>query len=89
MVVTASFLPLGIYELWVKLALWKFAAVVGDLLVVSYLVHRITLDYRMKGQASKKDDDDSDGDPPAGLKGGSQASGNRAESTGAVSTKTR
>jgi uncharacterized membrane protein (DUF2068 family) len=85
--VTASFLPLGIYELCLKLALWKFAAVIGDLLVVSYLTHRILLDARIKAQESKKDEDDTDANPPSSLNGGAQISGNRLGSKGAVSTK--
>jgi uncharacterized membrane protein (DUF2068 family) len=34
-IVTASLLPIEVYELCVKLALWKFAAVVGNLLIVA------------------------------------------------------
>jgi uncharacterized membrane protein (DUF2068 family) len=49
-IVTGSLLPLEIYELWHKLALWKFAAVVGNLLIVLYLVHRLLLDARSKAQ---------------------------------------
>jgi uncharacterized membrane protein (DUF2068 family) len=49
-IVTASLLPLEVYELWLKLALWKFAAVVGNLLIVSYLIHRLMLDARFKAQ---------------------------------------
>jgi uncharacterized membrane protein (DUF2068 family) len=48
--VTGSLLPIEIYELWVKLAWWKFGAVVGNLLIVSYLIHRLLLDARFKAE---------------------------------------
>src|ERR1700722_5622133 len=37
-IVTGSLLPIEIYELFLKLAWWKFAAVVGNLLIVAYLI---------------------------------------------------
>ena len=49
-IVTGSLLPLEIYELFHKLALWKFAAVVGNLLILSYLIHRLLLDARSKAE---------------------------------------
>jgi uncharacterized membrane protein (DUF2068 family) len=49
-IVTGSLLPLEIWELYHKLAWWKFAAVVGNLLIVVYLVHRLLLDARFKAQ---------------------------------------
>jgi uncharacterized membrane protein (DUF2068 family) len=53
-VVTGSLLPLEIYELWVKVAWWKWAAVIGNLLIVSYLVHRLVLDARVKAQRRRQ-----------------------------------
>ena len=53
-IVTGSLLPLEIYELFVKLAWWKFAAVVGNLLIVAYLIHRLLLDARFKAQQRKR-----------------------------------
>jgi len=47
-IVTSSLLPLEVYELFHKLAWWKFAAVVGNLLIVTYLIHRLILDARFK-----------------------------------------
>jgi uncharacterized membrane protein (DUF2068 family) len=47
-IVTGSLLPLEIYELFVRVAWWKFAAVTGNLLIVLYLVHRLLLDERYK-----------------------------------------
>jgi uncharacterized membrane protein (DUF2068 family) len=61
--VTASLLPLEVYELFVKLAWWKFAAVVGNLLIVAYLIHRLRLDARFKAQQRQAKDNDKD-EPP-------------------------
>jgi uncharacterized membrane protein (DUF2068 family) len=47
-IVTASLLPLEVYELLLKVAWWKWAAVIGNLLILSYLIHRILLDVRTK-----------------------------------------
>ena len=53
-IVTGSLLPLEIYELWVKVAWWKWAAVIGNLLIVSYLVHRLVLDAQVKAQRRRQ-----------------------------------
>ncbi len=60
-IVTGSLLPLEIYELFLKIALWKFAAVTGNLLIVIYLVHRLLLDSRSRGDSP--DAGDRGGDP--------------------------
>lgn len=62
-IVTASLLPLEGYELFHKFALWKLAAVVGNLLIVSYLIHRILLDARTKTQQRQVDLENA-GSPP-------------------------
>ena len=49
-IVTGSLLPIEIYELYLKLALWKFAAVTGNLAILTYLVHRLLLDSRNRRQ---------------------------------------
>jgi uncharacterized membrane protein (DUF2068 family) len=49
-IVTGSLLPLEIWELYHKLAWWKFAVVMGNVLIVIYLVHRLLLDARFKAQ---------------------------------------
>ena len=54
-IVTGSLLPIEVYELFVKLAWWKFAAVVGNLLIVAYLVHRLLLDARFKAQTTRSE----------------------------------
>jgi uncharacterized membrane protein (DUF2068 family) len=43
-IVTGSLLPLEIYELYIHAVWWKFVAVVGNLLIVTYLIHRLRLD---------------------------------------------
>jgi uncharacterized membrane protein (DUF2068 family) len=53
-IVTASLLPIEVYELFHKLAWWKFAAVVGNLAIVSYLIHRLLLDARTKAQQRRE-----------------------------------
>jgi uncharacterized membrane protein (DUF2068 family) len=49
-IVTGSLLPLELYELFHKLAWWKLAVVMGNLLIVGYLIHRLLLDARFKAQ---------------------------------------
>ena len=49
-IVTGSLLPLELYEFFIKLAWWKFAVVVGNLLIVGYLIHRLLLDAHFKAQ---------------------------------------
>jgi uncharacterized membrane protein (DUF2068 family) len=63
-IVTGSLLPLEVYELFVKLAWWKFAAVVGNLLIVGYLVHRLLLDARFKARQNCEKPPRSTGDDP-------------------------
>jgi len=54
-IVTGSLLPIEVYELYVKLAWWKFGLLVGNLLIVAYLVHRLVLDARFKAQLREKE----------------------------------
>lgn len=53
-IVTASLLPLEIYELWIGVAWWKIVAVIGNLGIVSYLIHRILLDLRTKAAQRRR-----------------------------------
>jgi uncharacterized membrane protein (DUF2068 family) len=53
-IVTASLLPLEIYELSLGIAWWKVVAVVGNISIVSYLVHRIRLDLRTKAERRRQ-----------------------------------
>jgi len=61
-IVTGSLLPIELYELFVKLAWWKFGVVVGNLLIVTYLIHRLLLDARFKAQKIAAKDK---GEPPS------------------------
>ena len=54
---TGSLLPLEFYELYLQLAWWKFAVLFGNMLIVAYLIHRITLDARLKAAAAKEEVD--------------------------------
>ena len=63
-IVTGSLLPLEIYELCLKLAWWKFGAVVGNLLIVTYLIHRLLLDARFKAQPPEAEGKNK-GEPPS------------------------
>jgi uncharacterized membrane protein (DUF2068 family) len=53
--VTGSLLPLELWELFIKLAWWKLAIVSGNLLIVSYLIHRLILDAKFKAQQRRDD----------------------------------
>jgi len=53
-IVTGSLLPFEIYEIYIYATWWKFGIVVGNLLIVGYLIHRLTLDYRNEGQKKSK-----------------------------------
>jgi uncharacterized membrane protein (DUF2068 family) len=86
-VVTGSLLPLEIYEFFHKAAMWKCAAVVGNLLIVGYLIHRITLDARVKAQQLKRES--LDAGETSGLNGSHPASGERTGTSNSVTTKVR
>jgi uncharacterized membrane protein (DUF2068 family) len=45
---TGSLLPIEFYEIYLKLAWWKFGVLLGNLLIIIYLVHRLILDARYK-----------------------------------------
>ena len=47
---TGSLLPIEFWEIYLKLAWWKFAVVVGNLLIIVYLVHRLLLDASFKAR---------------------------------------
>ncbi len=68
-IVTGSLLPIEVYELVLKLALWKFVAVAGNLLIVGYLIHRLLLDARFKAkqreEAERAARQDTGTQPPA------------------------
>jgi len=55
---TGSLLPIEFGELYLKLAWWKFAVVVGNLLIIVYLIHRLRLDARNRQAASRVEDEE-------------------------------
>jgi uncharacterized membrane protein (DUF2068 family) len=64
-VVTGSLLPVEVYELFAKLAWWKLAMVIGNLLIVGYLIHRLILDSRFKAENGSKSNAAAKADPVA------------------------
>ncbi len=48
LVVTGSFLPFEVYLMYLHLAWWKSLLIIGNVLIVVSLVHRIMLDYHNK-----------------------------------------
>ena len=50
LVVTGSFLPFEGYLIYNKLEWWKLVLMLGNLLIIVYLVHRLLLDARFKAQ---------------------------------------
>ena len=64
-IMTASLLPLEVYELCVtSLAWWKFAAVLGNVLIVAYLIHRLLLDAHSKARQNQDKQDKQEKPPP-------------------------
>ena len=57
--VTGSLLPIEVYELFVGLRWWKFTAVVCNLLIVGYLIHRLLLDAHFKAERLRKNQEQS------------------------------
>lgn len=53
-IITGSFLLPEIYALTLKFALWKVAAVTGNVAIISYLIHRLILDARFKRQRQEE-----------------------------------
>ena len=50
LVSTGSLLPIEFYEIYRKLAWWKFGVLLGNLLIILYLIHRLLLDARFKAR---------------------------------------
>ena len=59
-IITGSLLPVEIWTMIQKAELWKLGLIVGNLLIVGYLVHRLRLDYTRRHDSALQDD------PPAG-----------------------
>lgn len=56
-VVTGSLLPFEIYEMYIYATWWKLVIIVGNFLIVGYLIHRLRLDARNKLASKKKDEE--------------------------------
>jgi len=55
LVSTGSLLPIEFYEIYLKLAWWKFGVLFGNLLIIVYLIHRLLLDARFKAEQLRAD----------------------------------
>jgi uncharacterized membrane protein (DUF2068 family) len=86
LVSTGSLLPVEFYELYLSIALWKIVVLLGNLLIVAYLVHRITLDARLKASSAQPEGDGLAPDASPGYRTKPAASD---KTNGAVTTKTR
>jgi len=82
---TGSLLPLELWELHISLAWWKFAVLFGNVLIVVYLIHRITLDARLKAAAAQAENDGSEPKAAPDYRAKAPAG----ETNGIVPTKTR
>lgn len=60
-IVTGSLLPFEIYAMFLKVLWWKGVVILGNLLILAYLVHRLRLDFTNAHRRSDKNDDE----PPA------------------------
>jgi len=54
-IVTGSLLPVEFYEIYLRMAWWKFGVVLGNLLIVLYLIHRLLLDSGCDDSPQEKD----------------------------------
>jgi uncharacterized membrane protein (DUF2068 family) len=54
LVSTGSLLPIEVWEIYRKLAWWKFGVVLGNLLIIIYLVHRLVLDAQFKARQQRE-----------------------------------
>ncbi|MCE0484833.1 MAG: DUF2127 domain-containing protein [Methylacidiphilales bacterium] len=66
-IVTGSFLPFEIYEIFVRVVWWKFLIVAGNLLIVGYLVHRLMLDARNEKVGEQPAKKNSPAAPPSSV----------------------
>jgi uncharacterized membrane protein (DUF2068 family) len=56
-IVTGSLLPFEIWTLILKVEWWKCGAILGNLLILTYLIHRLRLDFT--NSPGRRGDDDS------------------------------
>ncbi len=87
---TGSFLPFELWALFERVMWWKLTLLMGNLLIVSYLVHRILLDEKLKRGDDGPGGQAKGGDlpvAPSGLNGSQQTPGDHVGSTRPVSSK--
>jgi uncharacterized membrane protein (DUF2068 family) len=56
-IITGSLLPFEIWTMFAQVEWWKAGLIVGNLLIVGYLVHRLWLDRHRRCADSKKNDE--------------------------------
>jgi uncharacterized membrane protein (DUF2068 family) len=56
---TGSLLPIEFYEMYLRLAWWKFGVLVGNLFIILYLIHRLILDASFKAQQLREKEEKS------------------------------
>ncbi|HUB67298.1 MAG TPA: DUF2127 domain-containing protein [Candidatus Methylacidiphilales bacterium] len=64
-IVTGSFLPMEGYWLYYKLAWWKVVLMLGNVLIIVYLLHRILLEARAKAAQATADGASPSGQVPS------------------------
>jgi uncharacterized membrane protein (DUF2068 family) len=57
-IVTGSLLPFEIYAMFLKVEWWKAGVIFGNLLILSYLIHRLRLDFTNSHLRRDKNDDE-------------------------------
>ena len=55
-IITSSLLPVEIWTMFRKAELWKLGLIIGNLLIVGYLIHRLRLDYVRRQEARRNSD---------------------------------
>jgi uncharacterized membrane protein (DUF2068 family) len=86
-VVAGLLLPVEFKSLFHHVVWWKIAVVIGNLFIVGYLIHRITLDARLK--KAKLQQEEAKASLASGLNGSRPSAGNRVSSNGTAPAKTR
>jgi len=51
---TGLLLPIEFYEFWGQISGWKLAIIMGNLLIVAYLIHRLLLDAHNKAERERE-----------------------------------
>jgi uncharacterized membrane protein (DUF2068 family) len=57
-IVTGSLLPFEIWAMIAKVEWWKGGIILGNLLILAYLIHRLRLDFTNSHRRPSKDDDE-------------------------------